>query len=92
MGTVTEETCYEIELRGRVGERLLRPVIDEFTIEVTERGTTLLVGPVRDPAHLHGLVMHFTSCNVEVLRLGPVDRGRPRPTDPPHRPEGNPPC
>lgn len=87
---MTEDVPYEIELRGRVSDRLLRPVVDEFVVEVTESGTTRLVGPVRDPSHLYGLVMHFTACNVEVVRFGPVPTGRRCPSDPTIRPEGNP--
>lgn len=87
---MTEGAPYEIELRGRVSDRLLRPVLDEFAIEVTESGTTRLVGPVQDPSHLHGLVMHFTACNVEVVRFGPVRAGRERSADPAIHPEGTP--
>jgi hypothetical protein len=66
-------TRYEIELRGRATERVLRPVIDEFRIELTDVGTTRLVGVIRDPAHLHGLVAHFTAMNVELVAVRRLD-------------------
>lgn len=60
---------YEIEIRGRATGRVLRPVVDDFEIEPTGHGTTRLVGDIRDPSHLHGLLAHFTSMNVEVVSL-----------------------
>lgn len=70
----TGPTRYEIELGGHASERVLRPVIDEFTIEPTDVGTTRLVGEIRDPSHLNGLLAHFTSLNVEVLALRRLDQ------------------
>lgn len=64
---------YEIEIRGRATERILRPVLDDFQISLTGHGTTLLVGEVRDASHLHGLLVHFTSMNVEVVELRRLD-------------------
>ena len=60
---------YEIEIDGRVTDRVLRPVIDDFHIEQTTWGSTRLVGEIRDPSHLNGLLAHFTALNVEVLQL-----------------------
>jgi hypothetical protein len=65
----TGPTRYEIELGGHASERVLRPVIDEFTVEMTEQGTTRLVGEVRDSSHLNGILAHFTSLNIEVVAL-----------------------
>ena len=62
-------TRYEIELGGHASERVLRPVIDEFTVELTEAGTTRLAGEVRDSSHLNGILAHFTSLNIEVVAL-----------------------
>ena len=92
---MTEPSRYEIEIRGRATDRVLHPAIDEFRIEPTGYGTTRLVGEIRDPSHLNGLLAHFTSMNVEVVglrRLGPTaaggtaDRCRPlsRPLHPSH--------
>jgi len=82
-------TRYEIEIGGRPSDRVLRPVVDEFIVELTEAGTTRLVGEIRDPSHLHGLLAHFTSLNVEVIALRRlVDSCNP-PTHSPTPSEGN---
>jgi len=64
---------YEIEVRGRPTQRVLHPVVDDFRIEPTDHGTTRLVGEIRDPSHLNGLLAHFTSMNVEVVALRCLD-------------------
>ncbi|MDJ0768147.1 MAG: hypothetical protein QNJ12_05105 [Ilumatobacter sp.] len=66
-------TRYEIEIRGRADERILRPVIDDFEIETTNHGTTRLIGEVLDASHLNGLLSHFTSMNVDVVELRRLD-------------------
>ncbi|MEM9713222.1 MAG: hypothetical protein AAGA17_13480 [Actinomycetota bacterium] len=66
-------THYEIEIRGRASDRVLRPALDDFRITRTEQGTTRLVGEIRDPAHLHGLLAHFASLNVELVAVQAVD-------------------
>ena len=67
-------TRYEIEIGGHASDRVLRPVIDEFTVEFTEAGTTRVVGAIRDSSHLNGLLAHFTSLNVEVFELRRLDQ------------------
>ena len=64
---------YEIEIHGRASDRILRPAIDDFSIETTDCGTTRLVGDVRDASHLNGLLAHFTSMNVDVVGLRRID-------------------
>ena len=71
---------YEIEIRGRADERVLRPVLDDFRIEITDHGTTRLIGEVLDPAHLNGLLVHFTSMNAEVVELRRLGESGTRPT------------
>ena len=83
----TGPTRYEIELGGHASERVLQPVIDEFTVELTESGTTRLVGDVRDSSHLNGLLAHYTSLNIEVLALRRLDQ---RTSAPSHREIPNP--
>jgi hypothetical protein len=95
----TGPTRYEIEIGGHASARVLRPVVDDFTVELTEAGTTRLVGAVRDSSHLDGLLAHFTSLNVEVMALRRIDlatgavppttssepeRNRPWPSTPQH--------
>ena len=86
----TGPTRYEIEIGGHASDRVLRPVIDEFTVEFTEAGTTRIVGAIRDSSHLNGLLAHFASLNVEVLELRRLDQttGTTPPTTP-DEPERN---
>lgn len=66
---MTEPNSYEIELRGNVGPRTLRPFIDDFSIEQSENGMTRLVGDISDTSHLHGVLIHLASMNVEIISL-----------------------
>lgn len=75
-------TRYEIEIRGRADERILRPVVDDFEIETTDHGSTRLVGEVLDASHLNGLLAHFTSMNVDVIELRRLERNHPDHTSP----------
>ena len=71
-----EPTAYEIVLRGRPSHRLLRPLLDDFTIDTASDGRaggfTRLVGDIGDPAHLHGIVAHLTSVNLEIISIAPA--------------------
>jgi hypothetical protein len=66
-----EPTTYEIVIKGRPSGRLLRPLLDDFSFDHTAGGVTRLIGEVRDAAHLHGLVSHLTSMNVELISIAP---------------------
>ena len=80
---MSEPTTYEIVLRGRPSARLLRPFIDDFTIDTCiPTGTdtcgddaaeteTCLVGDICDPAHLNGVLAHLTSVNLEIISIAP---------------------
>jgi hypothetical protein len=70
-GGMPETTRYEIVIRGRAGRRALRPLIDDFAIDDSADGETRLVGVIRDPSHLHGVLAHLTSVGIEVVRFGP---------------------
>jgi hypothetical protein len=70
---MTTATTYELVLRGRASARILRPLLDDFTLDETSPGVTRLVGPVVDPSHLHGVLAHLTSVGVELISLGPLD-------------------
>jgi len=80
---MTTATTYELVLRGRASARLLRPLLDDFTVDHTTPGVTRLVGPVIDPCHLHGVLAHLTSVGVELISLGPLaaPREAPAPSD-----------
>ncbi len=69
---MSERTAYEIVLRGRPSARLLRPLLDDFTVDTSAENATHLVGDISDPAHLHGLLAHLTSVNLEIVSIAPV--------------------
>ena len=69
---MTTAIIYELVLRGRASARLLRPLLDEFTVDHSTAGVTRLVGPVIDACHLHGVLAHLTSVGVELVSLGPL--------------------
>ncbi len=66
-------TVYEIVIRGRAGERVLRPLLDDFAVDHPVADRTRLIGIVRDPSHLHGVLAHLTSMAVEVVSVSAVD-------------------
>ena len=69
---MSPRTTYEIVIRGRASARLLRPLLDDFTIDHASEGVTRLVGDVGDAAHLHGILAHLTSVNAEVISIAPA--------------------
>ena len=69
---MAEPTTYEIVLRGRPTRRLLRPLLDDFTIDTSADCVTRLVGAVGDAAHLHGIVAHLSSVNLELISIAPA--------------------
>ncbi len=68
---MSQPTTYEIVLRGRPSARLLRPLLDDFSIETSADSVTRLVGDICDPAHLHGVLAHLTSVNIEIISIAP---------------------
>jgi hypothetical protein len=67
-----QTTTYEIVLRGRPSARLLRPLLDDFTFDHGGDGVTRLVGEIGDCSHLHGVLAHLTSVNVDVISIAPT--------------------
>ena len=74
---------YEIRIRGRASHRLLRPMLDDFTIDHDGNGDTRMVGDIVDPAQLHGVLAHLTALNAEVISVARATPMSPAPTDPP---------
>ena len=70
--SMPESTTYEIVLRGRPSARLLRPLLDDFTFDNGRDGVTRLVGEIGDASHLHGVLAHLTSVNVDVVSIAPA--------------------
>jgi hypothetical protein len=70
---------YEICIRGRASRRLLRPLLDDFTIEHDRDGNTHLVGEIVDQAQLHGVLARLTQLNAELISVVRTDPS-PAPT------------
>ncbi len=70
---MNEPTTHEIIIRGHATERILWPLVDDFTVDHPEPGCTRLTGVIQDPAHLHGVLAHLTSVAAEVISLMPTD-------------------
>jgi hypothetical protein len=70
---------YEIRIRGRVTEPLLSSF--EGMTSAHEPVETVLHGPVRDQAELHGLIDRIQALGLELIEvrrlpdLGPSERG-----------------
>ncbi|MEW9529237.1 hypothetical protein [Microbispora sp. NPDC049125] len=69
---MSKPTSYEIVIRGRASAQLLRPLLDDFTIDHARPGVTRLVGEIVDASHLHGVLAHLTSVNTEVISVAPL--------------------
>lgn len=68
---MSEPTTYEIVLRGRPSTRRLRPFLDDFSIETSVDSETRVVGDICDSAHLHGVLAHLISVNLEIISIAP---------------------
>ncbi len=60
-------------MRRVLSARFLRPLLGDFTIVASGATVTRLVGEVVDTSHLHGLLAHLTSVNIEIISVTPVD-------------------
>ena len=58
---------------------------DDFEIEATDAGTTRMTGAIRDAAHLHGVVTHFTSLAIDIVSLARLEPASTEQTNPPER-------
>jgi hypothetical protein len=62
-----DEVSYEIRIRGRVSQALLDS-FEGMTSE-TEPVETVLHGPVRDQAELHGLIDRVQALGLELIEV-----------------------
>ena len=67
------ETHYEIRIRGRVSAAVLE-TFDEMQSDV-EPVETILHGPVRDQAELHGLLRRLQSLGLELIEVRRLPEG-----------------
>jgi hypothetical protein len=61
-----EEAFYEIKVKGHLGQSW-SGWLDGLTIEQHAHGETLLSGPVRDQAALHGLLNKIRDLGLPLL-------------------------
>jgi hypothetical protein len=71
------EARYEIRIRGRVSQTVLA-TFDHMESTV-ERVETILHGPVRDQAELHGLLHRVEALGLELVEVRRLPEGREPP-------------
>ena len=62
---------YVLVIRGEIGDHF--GVLFEGMRITRSHGTTLLTGPVRDQAHLHGLIERISELGIELVSVNPID-------------------
>jgi hypothetical protein len=63
---------YEFVVRGEIGDRF-GLLFDGMRLERTP-GHTVLVGVVRDQAHLHGVIERIQELGIELVSVNPTRR------------------
>jgi len=63
---------YELVVRGEIGDRF--GVAFEGMHLERVAGTTVLSGPVRDQAQLHGLIERIQELGIELVSVNPAER------------------
>jgi hypothetical protein len=66
---------YEIVLRGEIGDHF-GVLFDGMRVTRNE-GHTILTGPVRDQAQLHGVIERIQELGIELVSVNPLDASRP---------------
>jgi hypothetical protein len=62
---------YEIEIEGHLDDRW-QAWFEEFTISRTADGRTVLIGPIRDQAALHGVLKKINNLGLTLISVNPV--------------------
>ena len=70
---------YELVVKGEIGDRF--GVMFEGMRLHRVSGTTVLAGPVRDQAHLHGLIERIQELGIELVSVNPTERTPMTPPD-----------
>lgn len=68
------DTQYEFVIRGEIGDRFA--VVFEGMRLRRGGGRTVITGPVRDQAHLHGLIERVEELGLELVSVSPLDEPR----------------
>jgi hypothetical protein len=69
---VVRVRTYRLEAEGELSDQLGR--LFEGMSLTHDNGNTVLVGPVRDQAELHGLLQRFADLGLTLLSLDAIDR------------------
>jgi hypothetical protein len=62
---------YELVVRGEIGDRF--GVLFEGMRLERAGGRTVIAGPVRDQAHLHGLLLQVEELGLELVSVNPKE-------------------
>ena len=63
---------YEFEIEGHLDDRW-QEWFEEFTLTHTADGRTLLPGPIRDQAALHGILKKINNLGLTLISVNPVN-------------------
>ena len=63
---------YQVRIKEQLGERWAE-WFDPLAIQPAPNGDTLLVGPLRDQAELHGLLLKVRNLNLTLLAVSQVE-------------------
>ena len=63
-------TRYELVLRGEISDRFA-VLFEDMRLDRVG-GTTVITGPVRDQAHLHGLIERISELGIELVSVNPI--------------------
>ena len=66
----TGATVYRIVIRGELSARYV-PAFEGMTL-ATGDGQTAITGPVKDQAHLHGLLNRIGDLGLELISINPT--------------------
>ncbi|MCX6048473.1 MAG: hypothetical protein NT075_25500 [Chloroflexi bacterium] len=73
---MTKAIVYQIRIQEQLGEQWAE-WFDPLLIQLTPNGSTILTGPLRDQAQLHGLLVKVHNLNltlISVNQLKPTDQ------------------
>lgn len=63
---------YEIEIEGHLDDRW-QEWFEGFTLMHTADGRTILTGPIRDQAALHGMLKKINNLGLTLISVNPVN-------------------
>ena len=67
-----KQSQYEIEIEGHLDDRW-QEWFEGFTLMHTADGRTVLTGPIRDQAALHGMLKKINNLGLTLISVNPVN-------------------